>query len=42
MRHGFQRHQGMGPRLFPLIEIPDHGLIANRKMGRFNEKNKNG
>jgi hypothetical protein len=27
----------MGPRLFPLIEIPDHGLVANRKMRRFEE-----
>ena len=37
MRHGLQGHQRMRPRLFALIEIPDHGLIANGEVGRFNE-----
>ena len=36
MRHGLQGHQRMRPRLFALIEIPDHGLIANGEVGRFN------
>ena len=38
MRHGFQGHQRMRPRMLALVKAPDHGLVANGTMRRFDER----